>query len=98
MKLFFKPAFCVSTIAGLLFLSTSFIQFLAYTNPFHHFSKDEYYLLKIGFPFTYYQQFWVGGNSFPNTNWFVYSLIADGLFFNLVTALIFSLYYRFKRA
>lgn len=94
----FKPAIINLLIAGLLFLSTSFIQFLAYTNPFYQFKKEEYYLLKIGFPLTYYQQFWVCGNSIPNTTWFVYYLILDGLFFTLITALIFGLYHRFKKA
>jgi hypothetical protein len=91
MKLFSKPAITSLIIAGLLFLSFSFIQFLAYTNPFHHFKNDEYYLLKIGFPLTYYQQFWVSGNSFPNTNWFGYELIIDILFFVFASIISYKL-------
>ncbi len=97
-KLNFKQIILYILTAITLFLSSSFIQFLAYTNPFYHFSKDEYYLLKIGFPFTYYEQFWVCGNSFPNTSWDVHSLIKDGLFFTIVTSLFFVLNNRFKKA
>lgn len=61
----------------LVFLSISFITVLTEINPLHYYGNHEQYKLDIGFPFTYYGQFWLSGNTIPNSGWTINYLFYD---------------------
>jgi hypothetical protein len=81
------PAFIYS---GLYFFSISFITVLADISPIKINNVHEEYRLDIGFPFTYYRQFWISGNDGPNFNWFPGNLIADIVLTWIMTVFIFA--------
>ena len=77
-------------ISILVFLSISFITVLTQINPLHYYKNNEAYKLDIGFPFKYYGQFWLTGNSIPNSGWTVDHLFYDCL---LTWFVVTGLYY-----
>ena len=64
-----KHIFVGTIISILIFFSISFITLLLQINPLGYYKNNEAYELKLGFPFTYYTQFWVSGNNYPNSGW-----------------------------
>jgi hypothetical protein len=63
----------------LIFFSISFITVLFQIGPFHRYGLQETYQLNIGFPFTYYEQFWVNKSYSPNSGWHLDKLFIDCL-------------------
>jgi len=61
----------------LIFFSVSFVSVLAQINPIHNYKNGEPYRFDIGFPFRFYQQFWLRGNNIPNSGWFTDNLFYD---------------------
>ena len=80
----------------LVFLSVSFITFLTQINPLHYYKSSETYKLDIGFPFIYYQQFWLSGSSIPNSGWTINNLFYDCLITWVVVTGIYFLKQRTK--
>jgi hypothetical protein len=78
------PAFIYSV---LYFFSISFLTVLAAISPFSDKIGQAEYGLNIGFPFTYYRQFFLSGNETPNFGWFPKNLIADCVLTWIVTVL-----------
>lgn len=78
----------------LVFFSISLISIILQLSPFHYFLDMENYQLTIGYPSTYYYQFWVNGNSFPNFRWFIKYLIADCF---LTWVFVIVIYFKAKR-
>lgn len=66
-------------LSVLVFFSISFLSVLMQIGPFHYYKNEEQYRLTIGFPFKYYNQFWLKGNDFPNSGWDIRHLIYDCL-------------------
>jgi hypothetical protein len=67
-----------STLLSLgLFFSISFTSILLQLHPFH---ERESNTLFIGFPFTYYEEFQLGGHDGPNFGWYFPSLFYNALF------------------
>jgi len=71
--------FKVTVLSALVFLSISFITVLADINPLHIYGKNKPYYLGIGFPFEYYNQFWLSGSTIPNSGWNLDHLLLDFL-------------------
>ena len=69
--------FVGTLLSILIFFSISFITILVQINPLHYYKKNEAYELNLGFPFTYYTQFWVSGNNYPNSGWSGHYLLYD---------------------
>ncbi len=63
----------------LVFFSVFFLTILYQINPLHYFNSGETYSLNLGFPFKYYEQFWLTGSKIPNSSWFIQNLIYDCL-------------------
>ena len=85
-----KQFFVGTILSVLIFFSISFITILGQISPLHYYKKSEAYELKLGFPFTYYNQFWVSGNNYPNSGWKGDYLLYDGfLTWFLVTGIYF---------
>lgn len=74
-----KTLFVGTLLSILVFFSISFITVLIQINPLHYYKIGERYKLNIGFPFKYYEQFWVRGSDIPNSGW-----IIENLFYNCV--------------
>jgi len=54
----------------LVFFSISFLSILPQINPIHKYEEGEAYRLKIGWPFRFYEQFFISGSeSIPNSGW-----------------------------
>lgn len=51
-----------TVLAALLFFTTSFLCVLFQLAPFHYLEPEEKCSLEIGFPFKYYQQFFIDGD------------------------------------
>lgn len=75
MHKFLRNVFNGTLLSILVFLSISFITVLTHINPIHYYSSLENYKLEIGFPFIYYEQFWLAGSRIPNSIWMIDNLI-----------------------
>ena len=75
MKPHLKTIIKGSLLSILVFFSVSFIMILPQLNPL---SETHGFNIKIGFPFVYYYQFWVG-HDFLNWEWKIRNLILDCL-------------------
>ena len=64
-----KYIFVGTIISVLIFFSISFITILGQISPVHFYKNNEAYQLNVGFPFTYFSQFWVSGSNYPNSGW-----------------------------
>ena len=73
MKTFLQFLFAIA-LSVLVFFSVSFFSVLH--SIWHPPAWSE---LTIGFPFTYYHQFWLRGNSYPNCEGNVMYLLTDAL-------------------
>ena len=82
-------------LSAFVFFSLSFITFLMQINPIHYYRKNEAYKLDVGFPFTYYRQFWLSGSKIPNSEWIVTNLLID-IFLSWVV--VATLYYFVKKS
>jgi len=82
-------------LSAFVFFSISFITFLMQINPIHYYRKNEAYKLDVGFPFTYYRQFWLSGSTIPNSEWIVTNLLID-IFLSWVV--VATLYYFVKKS
>jgi hypothetical protein len=78
----------------LIFFSTSFITVLIQIAPIKYYKRNESYNLDIGFPFKYYEEFWLKGNVTPNFGWNGLNLI-----YNIITTwfIVFGEYYLLNR-
>jgi len=86
MKLLLKS----TLLSILVFFSVSFIMILPQLNPL----SDTYgFNIKIGFPFVYYYQFWVG-HDFLNWEWKIRNLILDCL---ITWLAVTGIYYFIKK-
>jgi hypothetical protein len=81
-------------LAVLVFLALSFLTVLRHISPVHYYQQKEAYKLAIGFPWTYYEQFWVRGEDVPNSGWQILYLGYDCL---LTWLVILALYILWKR-
>lgn len=89
--------FCKGTILSILvFFSVSFISFLTQVNPLHYYKSSETYKLDIGFPFTFYRQFWLSGSRIPNSGWTLDNLFYDCFITWIVVAGCYMLIQRRK--
>jgi hypothetical protein len=86
--------FKATALSILIFLSISFLTILVNIAPFRFYENNEMYKMEIGFPFTYYSQFWVGNSIFPNFGWNVPNLLLDCL---LTWVFIVGIYFWFKQ-
>ncbi len=82
-------------LSAFVFFSISFITFLMQINPIHYYRKNEAYKLDVGFPLTYYRQFWLSGSKIPNSEWVVTNLLID-IFLSWVV--VTTLYYFVKKS
>ena len=82
-------------LSAFVFFSISFITLLMQINPIHYYRKNEAYKLDVGFPFTYYRQFWLSGSKIPNSEWVVTNLLID-IFLSWVV--VTTLYYFVKKS
>lgn len=73
----------------LVFFSISFISFLTQISPLHYYKNGEAYGIKVGFPFTYYEEFLMKGNTYPNAGWAIDHLLIDCLLTWLVVVCIY---------
>jgi len=73
----FKNVIQGTLLSVLIFLSVSFVTVLTQINPVHYYKNGEPYRLDIGFPFRFYQQFWLRGSEIPNSGWFIGNLFYD---------------------
>lgn len=80
----------------LVFFSISFITVLTQISPFHYYREHETYNLAIGFPFKYYEQFWLRGSDIPNSGWFGHHLFYDCMITWLIVAGQYTLYKKRK--
>lgn len=89
--------FKATILAILTFFSVSFITILFQINPIHYYRNGESYRLAIGFPFVYYEQFWLRGNDFPNSSWNAIALFVDIILTWSITVLCYNSKYFFTR-
>ena len=90
----FKIVLSGTALSILVFFSISFLTILTQINPLHYYQDTETYKLDIGFPFKYYEQFWLRGNDIPNSGWTISNLFYDCL---LTWLVVTGLYYLIKR-
>jgi hypothetical protein len=81
-------------LAVLVFFSLSFLTVLRHIRPLQQPRGSEAYHLSIGFPWTYYYQFWVRGEHVPQSGWQRLHLSYDCL---LTWLVIVGLYVRWKQ-
>lgn len=87
MKLL-KNIFVGTLLSVVVFFAVSFMTILIQINPLHYYKNGEPYKLDIGFPFKYYEQFWLRGSHFPNSGWILNHLFYDCILtWVIVTAL-----------
>jgi len=72
-----RHIFIGTMLSIITFFSVSFLTILLQISPLSHYTDKSRFRLEIGFPFVYYEQFWLRGNDFPNTGWLRSSLIYD---------------------
>ena len=77
MNHLFKLILTGTALSILVFLSVSFISFLTQINPIHYYATNETYRLDIGFPFKFYEQFFLSGSRIPNSGWHAENLLLD---------------------
>ena len=81
-------------LAVLVFFSLSFLTVLCHIRPLQQPSGGEPYRLSIGFPWTYYYQFWVRREHLPQSGWHLLHLGYDCL---LTWLVIVGLYVCWKQ-
>ncbi|RSK38411.1 hypothetical protein [Hymenobacter perfusus] len=81
-------------LAVVVFFAISFLTVLRHITPVHRYKPSEAYKLAIGFPWTYYYQFWVRGEDLPQFGWHVVHLGYDCL---LTWLVVLALYLLWKR-
>ena len=91
-----RTIFTGTLLSLLIFFSISFITVLTQINPLHYYRKNETYKLEIGFPFTYYGQFWLSGSTIPNSGWTINNLFYECLLTWVVVTGIYFLTQRKK--
>lgn len=73
-----KNVFAGTFLSVLIFFSISFITFLGQIAPFRYYKEGrEFYHLSVGFPLTFYEQFWLRGSELPNFGWRGTNLLLD---------------------
>ena len=78
----------------LVFFSVSFITVLSQINPVHYYGENETYKLDIGYPYNYYNQYFVSGMQIPLSAWEGRNLLLDMfLTWSIVCGLIFFFRY-----
>jgi hypothetical protein len=92
ITLILKTTFKATILSILVFLSVSFITVLCNINPLHYYKDSENYKLNIGFPFVYYEQFWLGNSSIPNSGWNINNLFLDIILTWILIVLMFGYY------
>lgn len=73
----FKNLISATVLSVLVFLSISFVTVLIQINPIHYYANGEPYRLDIGYPFRFYEQFFLRGSEIPNSGWYIDNLLYD---------------------
>ena len=89
-----KKITTVTILSILIFFSISFITILCQINPLHYYKDNEKYKLYIGFPFKYYNQFFVDESPIPNSGWNLKNLFFDCL---ITYIAVIGIYFTFKK-
>lgn len=93
-----KNIFAGTFLSILVFFSISFITFLGQIAPFRYYKEGrEFYHLSVGFPFTFYEQFWLAGSDLPNSGWRGTNLLPDCFLTWLVVMGMYLFFNRPKR-
>ncbi|KXX68378.1 hypothetical protein [Flammeovirga sp. SJP92] len=91
IKLASYSIFKIILLSILLFSTSSFFSLLPYINlPKEIAIYDSSFSLKIGLPFTYYEEFFVECCT-PNSGWYLKPLIADFIIYTIIGYLILQL-------
>lgn len=93
---FIKTILTGTLLSILVFFAISFLTILIEINPIHLYKNGEPYRLDIGFPFKYYEQFWLRGSEIPNSGWLLNNLIYDCLLTWIVITGIYILILKIK--
>jgi hypothetical protein len=80
-------------LAVLVFFSLSFLTVLTHIRPLQQPRGSEAYRLSIGFPWTYYEQFWVG-EGVPQSGWQSLHVVYDCFLTWLVTVGLYVIWNR----
>ena len=78
-------------LSVLVFFSISFLTFLWRVNPLGLYENPPKYKLNIGFPFTYYYEFWLRCSDAPNAGWELKQLFLDILLTWVIVAGLYVL-------
>ena len=81
----------------LVFFSISFITFLDNIGPLHYYGRNEAYHLEIGFPFTYYYEFFLSGGITPNSGWNINHLFYNCLISWIVVTGLYLIIIHFRK-
>ncbi|CAG5083207.1 hypothetical protein [Parvicella tangerina] len=92
-----KQILLSTTLSALIFFSVSFLTYLRNIIPFHYLGKDEWYHVEIGFPITFYSEFFLDGNRSPNAGWDEHALLIDILATWLTTLLGYLLFLKYYK-
>jgi hypothetical protein len=79
-----------------IFFAVSFITFLTQIGPIHYQGRAPY-KMDIGFPFTFYEQFWMRGSDFPNSGWHIDNLFYDCLIIWIVVTGAYVIIQKYKK-
>jgi hypothetical protein len=79
-----------SLLALVIFMAISFLTILVQMPPFRYTDHFPHYM---GFPFSYYDQFWLTDNCTPHYGWSIRNLVVDAL---LTWLLVTGTYLLFK--
>lgn len=90
-----KKLVYISLISALLFFSVSLFTILNYLEMTNEEWSSIKYKIKIGFPFSYYELFWLDCIS-PNRGWYVKNLVYDVFIFWFITFIGFLMVMRIK--
>ena len=80
-----KFIFKVTFQSAILFFAVSFLTVLYHILPnYFNFPKESAYGINIGFPFQYYERFWIN-EDYPNEGWDLKNLFYNCVLFWLLT-------------
>lgn len=69
--------FIGTILSALVFFSISFLTLLLDLKTFNPYAVNGKYHFEIGFPLTYYREFYMEGNTFPSSDWNPFYLLLD---------------------
>ena len=92
----FKNIFWGTVYSIVIFFAISFITFLTQIGPINYQGRAPY-KMDIGFPFTFYGQFWLRGSDSPNSGWHINYLFYDCLITWLVVLGIYLIIKKYKK-